>query len=395
MKYFTILFICSLLNGNETYLEKLLSIAFENNDKIQSQTELIDKQKSNSIVAGSLPDPSLSAGYFLSPIETKTGPQEWKIGITQNIPGFGKLSTKEKIGLLQTENEVIKLQKTRLEIQRQVITIYENLRFQKTQLEIIEYLLGILQNLESVMTIQYSTSTENYSNLIQIQLEVLKQNDNLIAIQNEKEILLSELEYLLGAEILNKINFNEVDLNIPDFDNISSNPDLLSVLISVNIAKTKLHLANLSYFPDFSLGADYISLGYPADQNPIDIRLGISLPIWFGKNNARKSSAQAELSSVEFLISDVEESLKAQAKRLSYEMENLLRRIQLIDGELIPKAEISQEVSETAYLSNEIDFDQFMDSIQILLNLKLEKATSLQKFQITKARLFELIGKTL
>ncbi|MBC8214144.1 MAG: TolC family protein [Candidatus Marinimicrobia bacterium] len=395
MKYFIILIYCSLLIGNETNLEKLLSIAFENNLKIQSKMELVSKQKSEAKVLSSLPDPSLSAGYFLTPIETKTGPQEWKIGISQSIPGFGKLASKKKIGLLRAEKEKVSLQKTQLEIQREVITVYEKLRYLQTETSITENLLVILKRLESVLTTQYITASVNHANLIQIQLEVLKQEDNLATIVNEEIILYREMKSLLGGQNPGDIVFDEIELTIPEFKDFAKNPELQTVSISVDIAKTKVHLANLSYLPDFKIGADYIMLDGAVEDNPIDIRFGLTLPLWFGKNMAKKQSAKSELTSTEYLVFDTEELLKSQSERLLFEMENLQRKTLLYQNELIPKAEQSFTVSETAYLSNDIDFDRFMDAVLILLNLKLENASLHKIFQTTKARFYELIGKTL
>src|SRR5665648_328374 len=42
-----------------------------------------------------LPDPQLAFGYFIQPVETRVGPQQFKISATQMFPWFGSLKARE------------------------------------------------------------------------------------------------------------------------------------------------------------------------------------------------------------------------------------------------------------------------------------------------------------
>ena len=43
-----------------------------------------------------LPDPTVSFGYFISPVETRVGPQQFKISASQMFPWFGSRRAKER-----------------------------------------------------------------------------------------------------------------------------------------------------------------------------------------------------------------------------------------------------------------------------------------------------------
>ena len=76
-------------------LNDYLQEALENNPEVQAsylefEAALISVSRENS-----LPDPTVSIGYFISPIETRVGAQQAKISITQMFPWFGTLRQKE------------------------------------------------------------------------------------------------------------------------------------------------------------------------------------------------------------------------------------------------------------------------------------------------------------
>ena len=60
-------------------------------------------QKNPQVTA--LPDPKLAYGYFISPIETRVGPQEHKIGVAQSFPWFGTLSLKGDMATAEAKAE--------------------------------------------------------------------------------------------------------------------------------------------------------------------------------------------------------------------------------------------------------------------------------------------------
>ena len=45
--------------------------------------------------ASALPDPKLSYRYFFEEVETRVGPQEYAVGISQALPWFGKLKLQQ------------------------------------------------------------------------------------------------------------------------------------------------------------------------------------------------------------------------------------------------------------------------------------------------------------
>ena len=95
-------------------LQVFLKEAAENNPELKAQfyqynaaLERVDQQNA-------LPDPTLSFGYFISPVETRIGAQDFKISISQMFPWMGTLKSKESVAVAEAQVEFENLKKRRI-----------------------------------------------------------------------------------------------------------------------------------------------------------------------------------------------------------------------------------------------------------------------------------------
>jgi len=82
----------SCLAEESTSLASYLEQALVGNDDLRAAQAEFRAGTERVRQAGVLPDPKLSVQYYLQPVETRTGPQNGAIGLSQAIPWFGKLS---------------------------------------------------------------------------------------------------------------------------------------------------------------------------------------------------------------------------------------------------------------------------------------------------------------
>ena len=96
--------------------------------------------------------------------------------------------------------------------------------------------------------------------------------------------------------------------------------------LNVEKAEFEKSLANLDYFPDFTLGVDYIRIGAGHTMQPNDgedawaAKLGISVPIWFDKLNAQVKEKKASLEASKAGLKDVENSLTFDVEDLYFKI---------------------------------------------------------------------------
>ncbi len=72
-------------------LNEYLKIAAENNPGLQVNFNEYMAAMEKVPQVKSLPDPMVAFGYFIQPVETRVGPQEWRFNMAQSFPWFGLL----------------------------------------------------------------------------------------------------------------------------------------------------------------------------------------------------------------------------------------------------------------------------------------------------------------
>ena len=83
--------------------ENYLRIAAEKNPGMQGMYKEYEIALQKAAQVNSLPDPTLSFGYFISPVETRVGPQKAKFSLTQMFPLFGTLKAQGDAAALMAE----------------------------------------------------------------------------------------------------------------------------------------------------------------------------------------------------------------------------------------------------------------------------------------------------
>jgi len=87
-------------------LEDYFKIAAENNPGLLSQYKDFEAALQKVPQVSTLPDPSFSFGYFVSPVETRVGPQQARFSLTQMIPWFGTLKAQGDAATLMAEANI-------------------------------------------------------------------------------------------------------------------------------------------------------------------------------------------------------------------------------------------------------------------------------------------------
>jgi len=337
----------------------------------------------------------LSGGYFVEPVVTKEGPQEFKLGLAQNLPWPGKLKTQRMISQIEIDIYIEKSRQSTLKIVNDIRRKYHQLRLLATEENITEENISLLKQFESVVRTKYSTASASHSFLVQIQMKMIRMEDKLISIKNKRPVIISKLEQLTGVNLADySFNFDttefETDLPSSSLVGIDNNPVIRISTLKTQAQENKVALAKLASKPDFLLGADYIILNAESADNPIMIKAGISLPIWFSKNKAIQESAKASLDSEELNLTNAEELLAVKMEEINYRLVDYQRQYMLHIDELLPLAEQNYQITETAYLADELDFTTYLNVEEDLLDLKLKTAKLRYNYYIAAADYFEI-----
>ncbi len=356
---------------------------------------------------GALPPPVISYTYFIETVETRVGPQEQRFGLSQSIPWFGTLGAKKEIAFERANASRQQYQAERRRLFYEIKSAYYELYYLGRQISITRENLQLLKLWESVVRSRYRAALSKHHNLIKIQVELGKLEDRLLTLQKKAGPVTARLRAAVNSPdsfrppIPPLIQVEEISMNVDSiFARVQdNNPDLKSALHLIKKEKAGLRLAGKLTKPGFSIGVDYIQTGqaiFPnvpdSGKDPWTIKVGMSLPIWFGANKARKKEATAQYQKVQHEYKAVRNQLEVISETIVFEHEDALRKVRLYRDGLIPKAEQSLEASFKAYQSGDTDFITILDNQRQLLEFQLQSERSRSDLAISRAAIDMLAG---
>src|SRR6185295_11584067 len=103
-----------------------------------------------------------------------------------------------------------------------------------------------------------------------------------------------------------------------------------------------------------------------------DAMIGLSLPLWFGRQDAGLRQARAERAMAEADAKAMSNMTAAETADSSVRVQASRRLAELYRTSVLPQAEQSLNVAQAAYLSDRGSFLDLLDSQRSLLNFKLE-----------------------
>jgi outer membrane protein TolC len=168
----------------------------------------------------------------------------------------------------------------------------------------------------------------------------------------------------------------------------------------VNQAKISVDLATDQRLPDFKVGVFYAGIGSPdvpqaprdAGDDAFGVQFGLSVPIWFGKNNSRVNQALAEqsraIAAKQSQINDTHSNIHS----IYFRLQNALRLISLYKDNLLPQAASSMNMAETLFRENQTGFSDFIEAQSAWYNFNLAIARATADYGKYLARLERLIG---
>ncbi len=360
--------------------------------------------------AKALPDPRLTYGYFIEPVETRVGPQRQKAGISQTFPWFGKLDARGEAALKNAEAVGQMYRQARLALFREVKYDFYEFSYLAKATEIAMENLELLRHFEEVARTKYTAAEAGQPDVIRAQVELARMEYVLQSLEQLRKPTVSKLNKALSLPEDTNLpwptveDFNAAGLEYERLVNIllQKNPQLAGLDFKVMAAKSRIELAKKNFYPDISVGVDWIQTDRAispgvkdSGKDPVMLMFSINLPLWHDSYSAGLRQAKALTASIEQEKIDTENTLLSKAAQSYYDYDDSIRRIRLYRDTLIPKGEELLQASETAYKAGTIDFLSLIDSQRMLLDYYLSYQRTLADNRQKLAELEMLAGAEL
>jgi len=244
----------------------------------------------------------------------------------------------------------------------------------------------LLEYFEEVARSKYEAGTALHADVIKAQVELDRLRDRLRTLQDVKQPTLARLNAALNrradALLPWPTNFPpaQISTNTPALVQrlIESNPELKSLDYLAAKDKANIALAKKEFYPDVTLGADYIVTG-PASmpntpdsgQDAVIAGFSINIPLWWGKYRAGVREAESRYAATQQERQDRANTLTTDLKLALFKYQDSERKIVLYRDALIPKADENVKVIQRSFEAGKSDFLSLIDAERILLEFQL------------------------
>lgn len=378
---------------NAQQLASYIQEAQDNNPEIQA-FELrynIAEEKVNE--ANTLPDTQISAGYFISEPETRTGAQRARFSVKQMLPWFGTISARENYASSIAEAQYVDIVIMKRKLALSVSQSYYKLYAIRAKQLVLEKNIDLLETYERLALTSVEVDKASAVDVLRLQI---RQNE----LVQQKEVL--EQDYLAEqATFNNLLNRDETiavtvveDLFIPDEDalilteNLQLNPELIKYDKLYESVEQSEMLNQKQSSPNIGFGLDYVPVSERPDMsftdNGKDIvmpMVSISIPIF---NNKYKSvTKQNKLRQLQIQSQKEDrlnklETLLADAK---YNRENARIKFN-IQSDNLKQANDAEEILIKNYETGTIDFNDVLDIQELQLKFQMSQIESVKNYYL-------------
>lgn len=391
-------------------LREYLVIAAENSNELRAAFEQWQAAIHRAAGADTLPDPRFTFGYFIEPVETRSGPQRYKYGLSQTLPFFGKLGLKEEAALSEADGFKAKFDDTKLKTFFEVKRVYYEYAYLARAIEITRENIELMKYLETIATSRYTTGAARHADIIRPQVELGKLEDRLLSLEDLRRPLAARINALLDRPDETEVPLPgsvpvmviaEDDEELLD-EMLSANPQLRYWETETGKAEARTALARRDYFPDVTFGVETIETddarspnAMSDGDNPIIASMSFNIPIWFEARAAAVDEGAAQARAARYNRAGLARKLTADLELALYKYRDAGRKIDLYRDTLVPKAEQALGVTLEAFMTGQGTALDLVDSEQTLLELQLAYYRALADQAQRLAEIETLVGREL
>lgn len=299
-----LLLVCSIcIAGYGQGLIALQERALQDNPTLMAYQKAFEAAWAKVPQAKSLADPDISIGAFVSPVETRVGPQQMRLSLSQVFPWFGVLKARGEAATLHAEAVFEEWQDAQLRVMRDVGVVYCQLAAQDSLTRIEKAHIEVLVRLKQIAETRIEQGEGSVVDVLQIDLALQDAEVRAVNLQSRKEPLQSSLRALLHAP--ESLKFSVRKLTAMSGQDLwkgveaTLHPKWTALEKRKRSYEVQAQLARREGMPRIGLGIDYIGVGMRSDVTGLPAngrdawmpRLQLSIPVYRAKYEAAEREA--------------------------------------------------------------------------------------------------------
>ncbi|KAA3659080.1 MAG: TolC family protein [Calditrichaeota bacterium] len=391
--------------GMAQSLEKYLDQAAKNNPGLKAKYTEFEAALQRIPQVSSLPDPSLSFGYFVSPVETRIGPQKARFSLTQMFPWFGTLAAQKDAATLSAEAKYQAFLDAKNLLFFQVTAAWYPLYELNEMLRLQNENYEILTTYKQLATTAFSNAKGSMVDVIRVDIMIDNSATDIMLLKEKLRPLRTAFNKLLNRpewssiEVASALDISGMETGIDGDSLFAENPMLKSFDLKIKSAEAQEKAAFRHGLPKFGIGLSYILVDERPDLNIADNgkdafmpMLSMTIPLF--RKKYRAAVKEARLNQTRFTLnkSNLENNLLSAYDLANYKMEQAKQR-HILYGEQISKTRQAIDLLHSAYGNSGKDFEEVLRMQQQLLRYEMSKATAVKEYYTAEAQRKYITGR--
>ncbi|MDT8446534.1 MAG: TolC family protein [bacterium] len=368
-------------------LDQLLEVAERQNPRLVAAQAALGASQAKVQEAQGWEPTQLKVQQFIEPIETRLGPQDRIISISQKLPFPGWTSKAEDAAQLEAQAAEYRLKVVERKIRRDVKATYYDLWQFAAMPELLGEIQEVIERLVQMGSIESQRNQNLLDSIFEAQARAGESAYQLLEMQDRLTDAQVRLNHLLGRggePLVEQVAAPP----LPHFERpleplidraLAQYPGLLALQAQAQADRLKAQLeGSKANAPALELGINYFQIGPSANASLADsgkdaynLSLGISLPWGSGKNQGRFKAAQfaQERSASEY--EEMAQQVREQVAQHYNHVVNAQRMIKLFEEKILPPARRAGSLNERLYSAGQKNIGKVLMSKAQLLDLEV------------------------
>ncbi len=393
------------LAGFAQTLEEYYKIAAENNPGLQAMYKEYEAALQKIPQMSTLPDPTFSFGYFISPVETRVGPQKARFSLTQMFPWFGTLKAQGDAAALMAEAKFQSFIDARNKLFLQVASAYYPVYELKDWIRIEQENISILESYITIANQKFKNGTGSMVDVLRVDILLKEAQTNLNILKEKEKPLLTGFNRLLNrtddepVTISNSLRADTLAYNFRKDSLIANNPKLKALDFKFQSVEAAELAAQKQGLPKLGAGLDYVLVGERTDvsmpdngKNVLMPMVSISIPIFRAKYKASVKEAQLMQESYMFQKQEVANTLFSEYESAWFQVQQQSQLLSLYEQQ-IQTTQQSLNLLFTSYGNSGREFEEVLRMQQQLLKYQKMSSTALTQYHLAVEKINYLTSK--
>ncbi len=389
-------------------LEQLEDAAVAQNPSLRRLAQQYQAARAKVRYVDGLPDPTMAANVFATPIETAAGSQRANLKVAQMLPWLPRLDAQAQ----QACFEAMALQQVhaaeRLKVVGDVRTMWYRLYVLGKQIEIHEANQELLESLIAVANARVSTGKATQGDVLVGTLEYSKLEEQLVTLRQQHISTVAEIDRLVGRRADVAIHGpTTLDVTLPDWTHLmlrqfalEYQPDIAAARIRTQATRWGVTVAQLKRKPDFSLNASWFAIdnNRPAStvvevgQDAWSVGASVSIPLWERKYDAIEQEARWNHAAAHASVDESVQRYDAILRDLWEQAKAADETATLYKATILPQAQDTLAADQQSYANGTVDFDRVIGDFRNLLTLELGYHRAVGRLATALARIRQATG---